>query len=114
VLPRAPRPCQAFIFAGARSLLVSHWAVYSDATVKLITGAVREMASDGKAGRAEAMRRSMLALVDKGQAHRIFRPPGSAALKTPGPAPDGTRARHRGWTREGAPKAGLWERLRCR
>src|SRR5262245_43218696 len=39
---------RAFIYAGARSLLVSHWAVYSDATVKLITGAVREMASDAK------------------------------------------------------------------
>ena len=34
---------RAFIYAGARSLLVSHWAVYSEATVKLITGAVTEM-----------------------------------------------------------------------
>jgi len=51
---------RAFIYAGARSLLVSHWAVYSEATVKLITGAVDEMTSDAKVGRAEAMRRSML------------------------------------------------------
>ena len=57
---------RAFIYAGARSLLVSHWAVYSEATVKLITGAVGEMTRDAKVGRAEAMRRSMLALVDKG------------------------------------------------
>jgi CHAT domain-containing protein/Flp pilus assembly protein TadD len=66
---------RAFIYAGARSLLVSHWAVYSDATVKLITGAVREMARDPKVGRAEAMRRSMLALIDKGtqeEAHPAF------------------------------------------
>jgi tetratricopeptide (TPR) repeat protein/CHAT domain-containing protein len=66
---------RAFIYAGARSLLVSHWAVDSDATVKLITGAVREMASDPKVGRAEAMRRSMLALIDKGtkeEAHPAF------------------------------------------
>jgi CHAT domain-containing protein/tetratricopeptide (TPR) repeat protein len=66
---------RAFIYAGARSLLVSHWAVYSEATVKLITGAVREMARDAKVGRAEAMRRSMLALVDKGskeEAHPAF------------------------------------------
>jgi CHAT domain-containing protein len=35
---------RAFIYAQARALLVSHWAVYSDATVKLITAAVREMA----------------------------------------------------------------------
>jgi hypothetical protein len=45
---------------------VSHWAVYSDATVKLITSAVGEMTRDAKVGRAEAMRRSMLALIDKG------------------------------------------------
>jgi CHAT domain-containing protein len=37
-------------------------------TVKLITGAMREMASDPKVGRAEALRRSMLALIDKGEA----------------------------------------------
>lgn len=66
---------RAFIYAGARSLLVSHWAVDSDATVKLITGAVREMSRDPKVGRAEAMRRSMLALIDKGsgeEAHPAF------------------------------------------
>jgi CHAT domain-containing protein/tetratricopeptide (TPR) repeat protein len=57
---------RAFIYAGARSLLVSHWAVDSDATVKLVTGAVREMTRDAQVGRTEAMRRSMLALIDKG------------------------------------------------
>jgi CHAT domain-containing protein len=59
---------RAFIYVEAWSLLVSHWAVDSDATVKLITGSVREMARDAKVGRAEAMRRSMLALIDKGTA----------------------------------------------
>jgi CHAT domain-containing protein/Tfp pilus assembly protein PilF len=66
---------RAFIYAGARSLLVSHWAVYSDATVKLVKGAVREMSRNAKVGRAEAMRRSMLALIDKGtpeEAHPAF------------------------------------------
>jgi CHAT domain-containing protein/tetratricopeptide (TPR) repeat protein len=58
---------RAFIYAQARALLVSHWEVYSDATVKLITTAIREMASNPKVGRAEAMRRSMLALIDKGK-----------------------------------------------
>lgn len=33
---------------GARTLLVSHWAVYLDATAKLITAAIREMARDAK------------------------------------------------------------------
>jgi CHAT domain-containing protein len=45
------------------------WEVYSDATVKLVTGAVREMARDPQVGRAEALRRSMLALIDKGAPH---------------------------------------------
>jgi CHAT domain-containing protein len=43
--------------------------------VKLITGVVREMARDARVGRAEAMRRSMLALIDKGapkEAHPAF------------------------------------------
>ena len=65
---------RAFIYAGARSLLVSHWAVDSDATVKLITGAVSET-RDPKVGRSEAMRRSMLALIDKGsneEAHPAY------------------------------------------
>ncbi len=58
---------RAFFYAQARALLVSHWAVYSDATVKLITGAMTEMARDKSTGRAEALRRSMLALIDKGE-----------------------------------------------
>jgi hypothetical protein len=60
---------RAFIYAQARALLVSHWEVYSDATVKLITTAIREMARDTKVGRAEALRHSMLALIDKGEPH---------------------------------------------
>ncbi len=57
---------RAFFYAGTRALLVSHWSVYSDATVKLITGAMGRMAADKSVGRAEAMRQSMLALIDKG------------------------------------------------
>jgi CHAT domain-containing protein len=59
---------RAFFYAGARALLVSHWAVDSDATVKLITGAVSRMAADKSVGRAEAMRQSMLVLINKGTA----------------------------------------------
>jgi CHAT domain-containing protein/tetratricopeptide (TPR) repeat protein len=58
---------RAFIYAGARALLVSHWEVYSDATVKLITFALREIARAPNVGRAEAMRRSMVALIDTGE-----------------------------------------------
>lgn len=66
---------RAFIYAQARALLVSHWAVDSEATVKLITGAMGEIARNPKVGRAEALRRSMLALIDKGaarEAHPAF------------------------------------------
>ena len=60
---------RAFIYAQARALLVSHWAVSSNATVKLITAAIREIASDKTVGRAEALRRAMLALIEKGEAY---------------------------------------------
>jgi CHAT domain-containing protein/tetratricopeptide (TPR) repeat protein len=66
---------RAFIYAGTRALLVSHWAVYSDATVKLVTKAAAEMAGDAKVGRAEAMRRAMRVLIEKGtpiEAHPAF------------------------------------------
>jgi len=57
---------RAFFYAGARALLVSHWAVNSDATVALITKAFNELKADPKIGRAEALRRSMLALIQTG------------------------------------------------
>jgi CHAT domain-containing protein len=37
--------------------------------VKLITGAVSVMAADMNVGRAQAMRRSMLAMIDNGRPH---------------------------------------------
>ena len=46
---------RAFIYAQSRALLVSHWEVYSDATVKLITATIREMTRDPKVGRSEAL-----------------------------------------------------------
>lgn len=58
---------RAFFYAQARALLVSHWDVNSDATVRLITGAVREIARDKSVGRAEALRRAMLAMIDHGK-----------------------------------------------
>jgi CHAT domain-containing protein len=54
---------KAFFYAGARSVLVSHWSVPTVATVSLITGAVAELAKDPKIGRSEALRRSMLTML---------------------------------------------------
>jgi CHAT domain-containing protein len=55
---------KAFFYAGARSLLVSHWPVWSKAAVQLTTGAFAELAKDPTIGRAEALRRSMMAMLD--------------------------------------------------
>jgi CHAT domain-containing protein/tetratricopeptide (TPR) repeat protein len=58
---------RAFFYAGARALLVSHWAVDSAATVRLITEAFAQLQRDPKIGRAEAMRRSAIALISSGE-----------------------------------------------
>jgi CHAT domain-containing protein/tetratricopeptide (TPR) repeat protein len=66
---------RAFFYAGARSLLVSHWEVASGATVKLITKAVGELKAHPEIGRAEALRRSMLSMITTGndyEAHPAF------------------------------------------
>ena len=49
----------AFFYAGGRALLVSHWAVDSQATVSLVTGAFEALKGGPSIGRAEALRQSM-------------------------------------------------------
>ena len=61
---------RAFFYAQARALLVSHWEVDSDATVKLITAAVGALAKEPQIGRGEALRRAMLAMIDMGEPHQ--------------------------------------------
>jgi CHAT domain-containing protein/tetratricopeptide (TPR) repeat protein len=60
---------RAFFYAGARALLVSHWPVYSDAAVRLTTRAFAELdrklsAHTAAVGRAEALQRAMIELID--------------------------------------------------
>ena len=55
---------RAFFYAGGRALVVSHWPVYSDAAVRLTTRAFAELDRDPKAGRAEALQRAMIELMD--------------------------------------------------
>jgi CHAT domain-containing protein/tetratricopeptide (TPR) repeat protein len=57
---------RAFFYAGSRALLASHWYVDSDAAVALVTGAFAELKRDPGLGRAEALRRAMLALIAQG------------------------------------------------
>ena len=56
---------RAFIYAGGRSLLVSHWYVDSLATVQLITGIFDDIRK-ANVGPAEAMRKSMARLIATG------------------------------------------------
>jgi CHAT domain-containing protein len=60
---------RAFFYAGSRALLVSHWYVDSEAAVALITNAIVELGANPRMGRAEALRRAMLALIDKRRSH---------------------------------------------
>lgn len=55
---------RAFFFAGARSILVSHWPVESQATEKLITQTLRNYAANQISGRAEALQKAELELID--------------------------------------------------
>ncbi|MGP0093087.1 MAG: CHAT domain-containing protein [Xanthobacteraceae bacterium] len=52
---------RAFFYAGARALLVSHWSVDSAAATRLTTTTFDNLKTDPTIGRAEALRRAMLA-----------------------------------------------------
>ena len=55
---------RAFFYAGARSLLVTHWSVDSQAATRLATSTFDLLKTDPTLGRAEALRRAMLAYLD--------------------------------------------------
>ena len=55
---------RAFFYAGARALLVSHWSVESDPTVKLMTTMFDIIAKNPKLTTVEALRKAMLAVMD--------------------------------------------------
>jgi CHAT domain-containing protein len=55
---------RAFFYAGARALLVSHWAVDSEAATRLTTSTFDLLTSEPHLGRAEALRRAMLTFLD--------------------------------------------------
>ena len=55
---------RAFFYAGARALLVSHWGIDSKAATRLATSTFDIMNSNQTIGRAEALRRAMLAYLD--------------------------------------------------
>jgi CHAT domain-containing protein/Tfp pilus assembly protein PilF len=55
---------RAFFYAGARALLVSHWAVNSEAATRLSISTFDRLKADPKLGRAEALRQAMLAYLN--------------------------------------------------
>ena len=58
---------RAFFYAGARSLIVSNWAVESKSAVELMTGTFAAFAANPKLSHGEALRQSMLAVINNRQ-----------------------------------------------
>ena len=65
---------RAFFYAGARALLVSHWAVYSQAATELTTATFAALAAKPQLGRAEAFRSAMLDLIARGEPPSYWAP----------------------------------------
>jgi CHAT domain-containing protein len=55
---------RAFFYAGTRALLVTHWPVETTSARALTTGVFRRQAEDSTLTRAQALRQTMLTLID--------------------------------------------------
>lgn len=82
---------KAFFYAGARSLLVSHWPVDSDATRQLVTNLFSNYTSKPGSGKAEALNQAALGLMNDPKnphfAHPYFWAPFVVAGEGGGSAP---------------------------
>jgi CHAT domain-containing protein/Flp pilus assembly protein TadD len=58
---------RAFFYAGARSLIVSNWEVDSPSAVELMTGTFAALNMEPSLSHAEALQKSMLAMIDNPQ-----------------------------------------------
>jgi CHAT domain-containing protein len=64
---------RAFFYAGARSVMATHWPVQSEATVRLTTLTFEDYAKEQPLGKASALQKAQLALLDDPKtAHPIF------------------------------------------
>ena len=61
---------RSFFYAGARALLVSHWAVDSEAATRLTTSTFALLKNEPGIGRAQALRRAMLTYLDDASSPR--------------------------------------------
>lgn len=55
---------RAFFYAGTRAILLTNWSVHSQSAKELVTGLFQRYADDPDLTRAEALRQSMMALMD--------------------------------------------------
>ena len=65
---------RSFIFAGARSILVSHWPVDDYATSALTTGMLSHLQAETPVGRSKALQASILELLDNSDDNRHSHP----------------------------------------
>jgi CHAT domain-containing protein/tetratricopeptide (TPR) repeat protein len=65
---------RAFFYAGGRSLLVSHWEVETNSAVALMTGTFAALAANPQLSHGEALRQSMLAMIDHPQQPNLVEP----------------------------------------
>jgi CHAT domain-containing protein len=61
---------RSFFYAGARALLVTHWAVDSAAATRLTTSTFDRLKAEPNIGRAEALRQAMLAYLNDASSPR--------------------------------------------
>jgi CHAT domain-containing protein/Tfp pilus assembly protein PilF len=65
---------RAFFYAGARSLVVSHWEVDSEATVQLMTSMFQSSAKNPRLSHSEALRVAMLTMIDNAKSDDDLHP----------------------------------------
>jgi CHAT domain-containing protein len=64
---------RGFLYAGGRSLLVTHWAVETESAAKITTETLASYAREPAKGKAEALRQAMLKVMnDPKTSHPAF------------------------------------------
>jgi CHAT domain-containing protein len=74
---------RAFLYAGARSLVVSHWPMADDATAKLMTTLFAVAKDEPYLSHAEAMQKAMLSLIGSKDSNAFGIPDAHPALWAP-------------------------------